>query len=149
MPRWLAPALLPALAVLLFACADQFAPTPTPTTFPDLLVNGVVATFDTPEGEFKVFATNESAIEALFRVQSGDSSATIPSGVLVPDSGAGEHNAPWSWHLHRQTVELVETASVLCNGTVTQVEEDLENWLQNIRRFCPSNAELVGITDYR
>jgi hypothetical protein len=149
MPRWLAPALLLALAALLPACADQFAPTPTPTTFPDLLVNGVVATFDTPEGEFKVFATNESAIEALFRVQSGDSSATIPSGVLVPDSGAGEHNAPWSWHLHRQTVELVETASVLCNGTVTQVEEDLENWLQNIRRFCPSNAELVGITDYR
>jgi hypothetical protein len=149
MPRWLAPALLLALATLLPACADQFAPTPTATTFPDLLVDGVVATFDTPEGEFSLFTTNESAIEALFRLQGGDTSATIPSGVLVPDSGAGEHNAPWSWHLHRQTIQLVDTAPVLCNGTVTQVEEDLENWLQNIRRFCPSNAELLEITDYR
>jgi hypothetical protein len=149
MPRWLAPALLLAIATLLPACADQFAPTPTPTTFPDLLVDGVVATFDSPGGSFSVFTTNESTIEELFRVQAGESSATIPDGVLVAGDGAGDHNAPWSWHLHRQTVSMVETAGVLCNGTPAKVEENVENWLQNIRRFCPQDAELVDITDYR
>lgn len=148
--RWLAPAFLLALAaVLTAACADQYDPTPTHTPMPDLLVNGVVAEFQTPTGNFFAHATDPESIERLYQLESGELSGLFPNGIIAPGQGAGDHNAPWSWHMHRQTVDVVEVASPVCDGTLQEVEENLENWLQNIRRFCPHDAELVGITDYR
>jgi hypothetical protein len=113
------------------------------------LSGGVVADFKVGSFEFSIFVTNPDTIEQLYALQRGESAANIPNGLLLPGPGKGLHNAPWSWHLDPQETEMAEFTIEVCDGTPEFVEEELEYWLGSVKRYCPWNAELVNITDYR
>jgi len=119
---------------------------------PDLraeLDGGVVATFQVGNSSFRVFVTNEDAIEQLYSLQRGEISASIPNSPLHRGPGAGMHNAPWSWHLDPEQLELADFTIEVCDGTPEFVEEELEYWLEQVGQYCPWSAELVEIEDYR
>jgi hypothetical protein len=58
------------------------------------LSGGILATFRVVEEQYSIFVTNEEAIEQIFALQRGESTANIPIGRIV--RGAVSYNKPWS-----------------------------------------------------
>lgn len=119
---------------------------------PDLdgeLRGGVLATFDVRGQPLRVFATSPAMIDSLFKLQSGLSAAKTPFGALKPGPGAGFSNAPWSWHLDPNDISLAEFTVELFDGLPQYVEDNLDYWLNTVKRFAPWEAKLVAIKDYR
>ena len=111
------------------------------------LTGGIMVTFDVLGEKYSVFITNGNTIEQVFAVQRGESAAKIPSGKLI--EGSVSYNEPWSWHIDPEDIHMAELTIELCDGTPSQVEENLDYWLSAVKRFCPWSATIVRIEDYR
>jgi hypothetical protein len=130
------------LAGLLAACTSATAPS-------SALRGGVLATFRTTNQTFKVFVTRPATIEALFALQRGQATASIPNGRILRGAGAGSHNAPYTWHLDPTDVEMADATIELCDGTPSYVEAHLTEYVDVIGRYCPWGATLVALQDFR
>jgi len=133
------------LSLNLLGCAKS-GPSPTPTPTPSLS-GGIVVTFDVNGETYKIFIKNEETIEQVFAVQRGESQATIPSGKLI--KGSVWYNEPWSWHIDSEDIHMAEVTMELCDGIPSHVEADLNYWVDTVGRFCPWNATIVKIEDFR
>ncbi len=111
------------------------------------LSGGILVTFDVNGETYSVFTTNEETITRVFAVQRGESQATIPSGRLI--RGGVFYNEPWSWHIDPEDVHMAEFTIELCDGIPSHVEENLDYWVDTVQRFCPWNARIVSIEDFR
>ncbi len=111
------------------------------------LRGGVLATFDVAGERYSIFITREEAIEQVLAVQRGASKATIPNGLLV--KGSVPYNQPWSWHIDPADVEMAEVTVELYDGTPSQVEDNLDFWIESIGRFAPWGATLIAVEDFR
>jgi len=116
-------------------------------TKPPLLSGGILVTFDVSGETYKIFVTNKDTIADIFALKSGMSQAYIPSGRIV--SGAVPYNAPWSWHIDPEDIDMAEVTIELCDGTPSQVEANLDYWVDTVKRFCPWSAQITKIEDYR
>jgi len=103
------------------------------------------ATFRVDDETFKVRITNSKTIEDIVDVWQRTSSATIPNGALLPGSGDGDYNKPWSWHLDSEDIEMAEVTTEVCSAKPSEVEANLDEWLNNVRRYCPWSAELIAL----
>lgn len=131
------------LGVLTAGCSDS------PTAPSPELEGGVVATFDVSGATFKVFITNSVAINRLYSVRNGTLTSQIPNGRIRRGPGAAGHNAPYSWHLDPVDIEIVDASIELCDGAPDYVEENVDEFVDVIGRYCPWGARLVRIDDYR
>jgi len=111
------------------------------------LSGGVLVTFDVVGERYSIFITNKDTVEQVFTVQRGESKATIPSGRLI--KGSVFYNEPWSWHIDSEDIHMAEFTIELCDGTPSQVEANLDYWVQTVQRFCPWSARIVKIEDFR
>jgi hypothetical protein len=59
-------------------------------------------------------------------------------------AGNGGFNSPWSWHLDPETVEVADNTIEVCDGKPSMVEDDLDYWLDTVRRYCPWGAKVVA-----
>jgi hypothetical protein len=107
---------------------------------------GVLVTFDVNGENYRVFTKNPTTIEQVFAVQKGESQATIPSGKLIRGT---EYNQPWAWHIDGDDIHMADVTIELCEGTPSQVEANLEYWINTVKRFCPWNAKIVKVEDLR
>jgi len=112
-----------------------------------VLPEGILVTFDVSGETYKIFVTNKDTIAQIYALESGTSQAAIPSGRIV--LGAVLYNAPWSWHIDSEDIHMAEVTTELCDGTPSQVEANLGYWVDTVKRFCPWNARIVEIEDYR
>ena len=112
-----------------------------------VLSGGILVTFDVAGEKYSIFITNESTIEQIYAIEQGTSHATIPSGRLV--NGSVSYNEPWNWHIDSEDIHMAELTIELCDGTPSQVENNLNYWLQTVQRFCPWGAQIVKIEDFR
>ena len=133
------------LCAMLGACRPQATPIPTPSP----LARGILATFDVVGEEFKVWVTNPETIEAILALQAGKSQATIPNGAIRRGAGQGDHNAPWSWHLDPDDIEMAEMTIELCDGAPSFVEDELDYFMDTVKRYCPWGARLIKVEDLR
>lgn len=124
------------------ACSSPIAPSPD-------LEGGVVATFETGGGSFRVFVTNPAAITRLVQIRSGANIGQIPNGRIFRGSGAANHNAPHAWHLDPGDIEIVDATIELCDGSPAYVDANLAEYVDVIGRYCPWGARLVRLDDYR
>lgn len=131
------------LVVAVAACGDA------PTDVPDELEEGVLATFRVQSDTFRVWTTRAETIQQLEALEAGESAANIPNGALRRGPGRGDFNAPWSWHMDPQGVAMAEVTAEVCDGRPSFVESNLETWLEDVGRYCPWSAELVGLEDLR
>lgn len=120
-------------AALLAACdSDSSAPGE----------DGAVFVVEVESGEqFRIMLRDEAQIaeaEALV----GASAQKIVNGALLP--GDGGFNAPWSWHMDPENVELADLTIELCDGRPSMVEADLDMWLGTVGRFCPWSSRIVA-----
>ena len=116
--------------------------------WPDALRGGALATFEV-EGEcFRVWTTNPQTIHDLHELRRGTSTANIPSGRILHGPGRARHNAPYHWHLDPQDIAMAEVAIELCDGLPSYVEENVDEFVENVGRYCPWAAKLVELRDY-
>ena len=103
-----------------------------------------------PEAVFEVRVVDETfRVGVNDPVQIDSFAARLASGAegnlvgeLAP--GSGGVNAPWSWHLDPQTVEVADLTIEVCDGTPSMVEDDLEYWLGTVERYCPWGVRVVA-----
>jgi hypothetical protein len=113
------------------------------------LAGGVLATFQVIDEEFSVWVRSPATIQQLFDLEAGKSVANIPNGPLLHGPGRGSHNNPWSWHLDPDETAMVEGAIEVCDGRPSYIEDDLSYWIDTLGYYCPWDAELIGLIDYR
>ena len=133
-------------------------PPPPPAPVPgDPLAGGVVATFRTqgtgPDGQpfdesFSVWVTNPQTIDDLFALEAGLSLATIPSGKFLRGPGKADHNAPYSWHLDPEDIQMAELAIEVCDGRPSIVETMVDDYVA-LGLYCPWGVTLDSIVDHR
>ncbi len=112
------------------------------------LKGGVLATFDVVGERFRVWVTNRQTIRDLYALQQGQSTASIPSGRILRGPGRARHNAPYHWHLDPWDIEMAEVAIEVCDATPSYVEENVDEFVENVGRYCPWSAKLVELQDY-
>jgi hypothetical protein len=111
------------------------------------LSGGILVTFDVVGEKYSVFIINQETISNVFAVKEGKSQATIPNGLLV--RGGTSYNAPWSWHIDPEDIHMADMTIELSDGTPSQVEDNLEYWLNTVKRFSPWSAKITNIEDFR
>lgn len=123
--------------------------TPAPVPRPGGELRGGVLADYAVEGEtFRVWVTNPETIERLTSKARGESEAEFPSGPILPGPGAGEHNAPWEWHFDPSQVTIAESGSASCDGRPSEVQVNLDHYINVAGRYCPLRADLLVITTY-
>ena len=131
------------LAACLFAAATFSATGCGEDVIRDVGDTTLEATFRVEGETFKVRVTNPETIEDLVDVWQRVSAATIPNGVLRAGPGEDGHNEPWNWHLDPEDIEMAELTIEACSGKPSDVEADLDYWINTVGRFCPWSAELI------
>jgi hypothetical protein len=114
--------------------------------------DGVIGIFDVGGEQFRVWTTNSETIDDMYALQAGESNASIPNGPIehgVGPDDAEPVNAPWSWHYDPEAVEMAEATIEVCDGTPSFVEANVDYFVDDVGQYCPWNAELVEILDYR
>jgi hypothetical protein len=115
----------------------------------DELQGGVLAEFQVIDETFKVWVTNPNTIQQLYDLQDGISQANIPNGRIHHGPGQANHNEPWSWHLDPEDIEMAEMTMELCDGALWFIEEEVNYFVETVQRFCPWEATLVSLEDFR
>jgi hypothetical protein len=125
------------------ACSGPSSPTP------DLLAGGIVATFRVGNDSFRVWIRNSRTIDEVLALQRGASLETIPNGRLRVGAGQGGHNAPYSWHLDPDDIDMAGATIEVCDGTPSYVEAHRDQFISEVNRYCPWGATLVSVADHR
>jgi hypothetical protein len=115
---------------------------------PDALKGGVLATFEVEGERFRVWTTNPQTIHDLHELQQGTSTANIPNGRILRGPGRARHNAPYHWHLDPQDIAMAEVAIELCDALPSYVEENVDEFVERVGRYCPWVAKLVELRDF-
>ncbi len=107
------------------------------------LSDGVMGTFVADDDTFKVWITNAQARADIVAVWNGQSDKTIPDGKLNAGPGILMYNEPWAWNIDQDDISMVASASEECDATPSEVEANLDEWVNEKGRFCPSGSQLV------
>jgi len=113
-----------------------------------LLRGGALATFEVGGERFRAWTTNPQTIQDLHKLQQGTSTASIPNGRILYGSGRARHNALYHWHLDPQDIAMAEVAIEVCDASPTYVEENVDEFVGTVGRYCPWHARLVKLRDY-
>jgi hypothetical protein len=109
------------------------------------LRTGALATFDVSGERFRVWVTNSQTIEQLQALEAGTGTAHIPNGRILRGPGKAGFNKPWHWHLDPQDIEMADFTMELCDGAPTYVEQNVGEFVDTVKRYCPWNAQLVSL----
>jgi hypothetical protein len=112
------------------------------------LRRGALATFEVGGERFRAWTTNLQTIHDLHELQQGTSTANIPNGRILRGPGRASHNAPYHWHLDPHDIAMAEVAIELCDALPSYVEENVDEFVERVGRYCPWAAELVELQDF-
>ena len=113
------------------------------------LADGILATFDVQGERFTAWITKSNAIQQVLDLKAGKSKASIPSSIILKGPGESDFNAPWNWHMSPEDIGMTEFSIELCDGKPSDVQGNLNYWLNTVKRFCPWRAMLVDVRDLR
>jgi hypothetical protein len=133
--------------IIITGCASASTPGRAPTPGGELS-GGLLATFGVKGETFNVWITNPDTIRDLMVGERGTPVTSIPFGPVLPGAGLGDHNLPWSWHLGPDETTMVELASIDCDFLPSYVEQNLKEILEEVGYLCPSESELLVVTEY-
>jgi hypothetical protein len=130
--------------ILASACGGAASPSPDQP-----LKGGVLASFSVGSENFRVWIRNPGTIEQVLALQRGTATATIPNGRLRTGSGQGAHNAPYTWHLDPDEIEMAGLTIEICDGAPSYVEAHRDEFIAQVNRYCPWGARLTSVADHR
>lgn len=110
---------------------------------------GVLATFSVGDETFSVLVRSKDTIEELFQIYEGERADGVITGKVRVGQDQAFSNPQWSWRLDHLDIRVADSSPESCDGTPSMVEADLNYWIENVGTFCPADAKLVEIQDYR
>ena len=113
-----------------------------------VLKGGVLATFEASDERFQAWVTDPRAVWDLQQLHRGESTANIPNGRILRGPGLAGHNGPWSWHLDPEDVSMADMTIEVCDAEPSYVEENVDEFVDNVGRYCAWDAELVDLKNY-
>jgi hypothetical protein len=130
---------------------------PSPTPPPpggDPLAGGVLATFADSGSTFKVWVTEPAMIQRLETAWNGTWLLDTVGAPVRSGPGAGNHNAPWSWHLDPQLVLFDGQPPVyfwLMESWTTPavLEANLSYFMSMIKTAVFAPVTLTNLDDHR
>ena len=60
------------------------------------------------------------------------------------ERGDGGFNAGHAWHIKPGTIQFANDANDQCNGRPSDVDADIDHWVDTIKQFCPSLGQFVS-----
>ena len=51
--------------------------------------------------------------------------------------GDGAFNEPYGWHLVPSTVHFADLTIEVCDGSPSDIDEDLDYWVETVKQYCP------------
>ena len=136
------PALLAALGFLTCWSDSVEDPIETPIGNPPTSRSFLFGTRGIPdkEGQF-VARTARADVLAALEAELSRPEAERTLHIHGPiDHGDGGHNAPWSWHFVPDGWDMVEISIEVCDGTPRLVEDNVDEWVNDVGQFCPWGA---------
>jgi len=103
-----------------------------------------IATFTVQVGadQFAVRVVDQAAYDRLSaRLQSGKEGVILGRVAI----GNGGFNGRWSWHLVPSTIEVPDVSIELCDGTPSYVEAHRDEWIRDVRNYCPWGAKVIAV----
>lgn len=131
------PLLVLALVLAAAACGGGGSSPAAPAPLPEGAVFRVQALDET----FHVLLENPARIAEAEAVLASGQPKLVVGRVQRGDGG---FNQPWSWHLAPASVELADLCAELFDGRPSDVEADLDYWVDTVRFFCPWSGQLVA-----
>ncbi len=113
-----------------------------------LLRGGALATFAVAGERFRAWVTSPATIWELHELAAGRSAANIPIGTLRRGPGRAAHNGPFSWHLDPRDTAQAEMTIELCDARPSYVEDHRDEFVEEVRAYCPWGARLVELRNY-
>jgi hypothetical protein len=113
------------------------------------LKGGILLTIDVQGEQFKAFITNPETIRQLNEIRAGTAPEMRLVGRISLGAGESDYNAPYEWHLDPYDIRFVSAVDKDCDGTPSFVEANLKHFLEQVKQYCPSQAVIVKVTDYR
>lgn len=101
-----------------------------------------IVTWQTPEGTFATTGHPAADLERIRAAIAAGESVGIPNGALR--YGDGGFNQPHPWHM--VDVALADMAMEICDGTADFVTSEVEEFVDNVQRYCPWDARPVAIS---
>ena len=129
-------ALFVILAAVVAGSVFLLAPTPSPPLGAGYFRVRVI------DETFVIHVTDPQAVQDAKDRFDGKNSM-FPIGTLA--RGDGGFNSPWSWHLDPDTVRMTETSIEVCSGRPSDLEADLDYWIDTLGSFCPWSAEIIKV----
>jgi hypothetical protein len=99
-------------------------------------------TVDASGEKFVVQATDKQTILQLIDNYLGKNNMFVIGNLSRGDGG---FNQLWSWHLVPDSVRMTEAAMELCDGRPSNVEENLDYWVDTVGTYCPWESKVVAI----
>lgn len=91
---------------------------------------------------FRVRIDNALLATRARRIAAGLENQKIVSGDLA--RGDGGFNTGYGWHIIPGTVALIDQPIEECDGTPSEVQSDIDHWVDDIQRFCPAGSRIIG-----
>ena len=124
------------LSAMLVGCGGR-APSGQPTSTP----TGVVITLRVADAEeYRIRLTDADDIAIAQKLLAGEAAPGIPNGLVV--RGEPDVNVGYSWHIDPDSVEFADTATEVCDGRPSDVEQRAIT----SDRYCPWSAKVVAVT---
>jgi hypothetical protein len=103
-----------------------------------------VATFTVQVGseQFAVRVADQATYERLSARLASGVTGVIMGRVAAGDGG---FNGPWNWHLVPSTVTTADVAIELCDGTPSYVAAHRDEWIRDVKNYCPWGAKVIAV----
>ena len=92
--------------------------------------------------QFRVRIDNALLATQARRMMSGAEDQKIVTGELA--RGDGGFNTGYSWHMKPSTVAFADMTIELCDGRPSDVESDIDYWVDTVKRYCPWGGRFVS-----
>lgn len=102
-----------------------------------------VVLWETADGTYRTSGHSQADLERIRAAIAAGEPAGIPNGELR--LGDGGVNVGHAWHV--VDVELADVTAEYCDATVAYVDEHLEEWYEQVGRFCPWSAVPLAVEE--
>lgn len=92
--------------------------------------------------QFRVRIDNALLAAKARRMMRNQEDQQIVSGELA--RGNGGFNAGYNWHMKPNSIELADMTIELCDGRPSDIDKDLDYWVDNVKRYCPWGGRFVS-----
>lgn len=102
--------------------------------------NGVFVVAAAGGESFRILLRDPARLEEARRMIARGERKVVAGSLARGDGG---FNTGYGWHLVPESVFFADVTIELCDGRPSDVEKDIDYWVDTVRQFCPWSARLV------